>query len=1029
MDPHALYQCFAGTLEVSLAVRENAERELHQLAQQPGFLGACLDIIGANEVSPGCKKAAAVYFKNQMVRYWTRDGDKIDAGERPVILGRFVSVLAAVDFTTKHQLLPVFRTLVSAEYPDGWPALLPEIGDLLQKHDDLSSMYTGVTCFTEVCRSYRYVENKLRENQLDPIIVQVFPHLLDVGNAILQGEITETTADLLKQILKAYKFVTYFDLPRVLQLQAELGKWGDFHCRVVALTPPSYVLQPLAELERAQTQIAKCYKWAVANMERLFRRYGSRDLSLKRKLELFRAMFAAEIMPHVMQIFLSIIEQYCAGERWFPNPAMYHLLDFLSHAVTQKELWQILQPCYASLVEHLVYPLLCPSEETLELFETDPADYINTKLDNFDECEPDIAALGFLVTLILKRKKHTAPSIVEFAVGQISSLSQQPDLLSVAIKKDGALRLIGGVSHILTPQALPYATQMEPFVAQYVLPCLASKHEFLRARALDVCAKFADLQLQDVSTKQALYQGILEAFTADAEAVSLPVMLQSALAVQAYMSHGDFCLILGTIIVPTMSKLLELSGEIDNEAVSVVMQECVENFAPQLQPFGVDLMQNLVTQFMRLAVEIFDAGNQLDPVEYDADAGDALSDKITAALGLLNTMITVLLSFENSKAVCIQLEETFLPAIAYVLEHGMDDFIAEVGELIENSIFLLRAVSPLMWTHFARLADSFTQGVALMYAEDMVPCLKNYAVFGAAHLAENHAYTEKYVQIVSFVLTGDDEPDYSDITLACELGQTLILALQQNALLVIPQLAKIILPVLAQNQVDAAHTTYDTVMVNAVGFVVACLMYDTAATVQLLQQTQYLTTFFELWLAFVPKPKRVYDVKLLILGFVRLANSPEVAAVIPSFTAHVGKALAALFRELPRALKNLEKQRTEFDSGEYRDSVFGGDFDDFDDFDDEVYDSDGDDPDAATDKYQKFLSEESNKFLEAEADEKDAVFEDVLGATPLDSIDPVVVFKDFSANLQTNNTALYNAIFENVDDDDRQVFVEVFKAS
>ena len=172
---------------------------------------------------------------------------------------------------------------------------------------------------------------------------------------------------------------------------------------------------------------------------------------------------------------------------------------------------------------------------------------------------------------------------------------------------------------------------------------------------MDVCLKFSDLPLLQPEVVSTLYHGILKAFSSDATDVSLPVTLQSALAVQAYLHHSKFREILSAIILPTMSKLLELSNEIDNESVSVVMQECVENFAPQLQPFGLDLMKNLVEQFLRLAVEIKDSAT-LEVDDYETDYNDAISDKITAALGLLNTMITVLLSFENSKEVCMKLE-------------------------------------------------------------------------------------------------------------------------------------------------------------------------------------------------------------------------------------------------------------------------------------------------------------------------------------------------------------------------------------
>lgn len=1024
MDPNTLLQCFAGTLEVSQSVREQSETQLRQLAHTPGFLGACLDIIATPEVPVGCRKAAAVYFKNRVVRYWNNPTRKIDAGEKPVIRDRMVAVLALVDHTTKQQLIPVLRVLVSFEYPAQWPQLLPATGELLQKHD-LSSMYTGVLCFSEVCRRYRWVENSQRV-ALDPIVEQVFPHLLAVGLAILAAEITELSAEILKLILKCYKFVTYFDLPDVLQGKDLLVAWGDFHCRVVAADPPVYILSmSLTSSEKSQTQAAKCCKWAVANMERLFRRYASRDLSSKMKYDAFRGYFVADFMPHLMQVYLGLIERWCKGERWLPATALYRILEFLSHAVTQKELWLILKPFFENIVLHFIYPLLCPSDETLELFDTDPNEYINSKLDNFDDSEPDVAALGLLVTLVSKRKKTTLDSIVTFAYTQLTSLQLLPEDLDVAKKKDGALRLLGGVSHILTKPSSPFYSQMEKLVADLVLPNMASSYEFLQARTLDVCSKFADLPFESQETLSVLFNGILRPFASDATDVALPVSLQSALAIQAYIQHPQFRHILSAIILPTMSKLLELSNEIDNESVSVVMQECVENFSQQLQPFGVDLTKNLVQQFLRLALEMKEAG-EVDANDFLDDFND-MSDKVTAAIGLLNTMITVLLSFENSRDILIVLEQTFSPAISYVLANNLDDFLAEVAELIENSIFLLREVTPLMWGHFILLANSFQEGFALMYTDELSLCLKNYMVFGTDHMLKNAELLTKLTEVIKLIIEGEDgSVDYNDITLSCELGQTLILCLQHDSTPFITELSKSIIPVLSLNQKDAAHVKNDALMVHLTNFVTSCLVYNCPVTLNLLQEQQHLSAHFDQWFALIPQLKRVYDIKLSILGLISLVNNPDFLQVVPQGGRTIGSHLAYLFKELPDAIANLEKQRSTFEAGDY---LHGEEFNDVEDFDDDIENThpseDTDDP-ASTSDYLDFLNKESSKLTGSELEITEPVHEDVLGTTPLDSVDPLPIFKTFSSALQVNSAPIYNLIFSDLSDSERQVFAQLF---
>lgn len=269
MDANVLLECFAGTLQANQGVRQQAELKLKELSVTPGFLGGCLDIIGSsnsNLIDPNVCKAAAVYFKNRIVRYW-RPSERsnsapqgstgtvfIDNDEKPIIKERILQVIVSSDYHIKQQLIPVLRVLVSFEFPKNWPTLLNDTGSLLQQvpsaadpanpildEVNYSQLYTGLLCFSEVCRNFRWVKNEDRELELDPIIQQVFPHLLNIGNSIVQhpNEITEFKAEIIKLILKIYKFVTYYDLPKVLQTREAVFSWGSSTGRLLTYLPHS----------------------------------------------------------------------------------------------------------------------------------------------------------------------------------------------------------------------------------------------------------------------------------------------------------------------------------------------------------------------------------------------------------------------------------------------------------------------------------------------------------------------------------------------------------------------------------------------------------------------------------------------------------------------------------------------------------------------------------------------------------------------------------------------------------------------
>lgn len=1036
MDAHQLHAAFSATLQADQTTRREAEAHLRQLSALPGFLGASLDIIAAGEVDGGVRTAAAVYVKNRILKNWLKDG-AIDAGERPVVRERLVGVLQGCDHGVKQQLVPVLRVLVTHDFPSNWPGLLPATGALLEAEfgDDagINSLYTGLLCFAEIARKFRWASNDDRSAQWDPVIAQVFPHLLRVGHALIAqlaagqthaAHALELRAECLKLVLKAYKFATYFDLPAPLQTPEMHDAWGTLHGAVTAMAPPAYAADAsVPEEEKTLLQVAKCYKWLVANEGRVFTRYASRSLLRHMSYPQFRERFVAHYVPHAVQLYLALVEQWCAGTRWLSRATLYHILQFLSHCVAQKETWPLLKGCFEQLVSHLVFPLLCPTDKELDTFDTDPHEYIHATYDVYGDLDlPDAAALGLLVTLVDKRRKTTLAPVVAFAHAQL--LAWASDALHQAARKiDGALRLVGGILHYITVPASPYYEQLEAFLSTLVFPLLGSLHGFLRARALETAAKFAEVPLSD-PVAAAVYAGILDGF--DAPNGCLPVDLQRALAVQAYMHADKFRDALSAIIVPAMARLLELLNEIDLDAVLMVMQECVESFAEQLQPFGADLMAKLTEQFLRLAAEVAAADSE--------DAADDQAEKVMAAIGLLNTMISVLLLFETLLEVCGQLEEVFAPAIEYVLANRIDDFLSEVGELMEQTTYLRRAISPAMWRCFILLSEAFSDGVAVMYSEELVPCVQNFAIYGRDGFSQNPQYVERIFGIFRTIVDDDESVGYADAVLAFELAQTLLLALDLHAAQFVPEIVACVQRVARGAGRDPQHARNNAFDVGVCNTLLAALVRDAAGTLRVLQERGELVAFFEHWLLLAPFLRRVFDLKLTALGVVSLALQEgalaSLALVNGSIVGQLGPMLAAALRTLPEALENLAKKRKSFTEADYMSlHAFENDWDDDEDDDDETAEDGAANTSASTSEYLDFLQQENFKlkslgFLD-EDDEQ--VVEDPLTPTPLDGLDVLQTVKAFAASLQESDQDAYTAIFGRLGAADQQVFIDAFK--
>ncbi|CAH2350487.1 nonsense-mediated mRNA decay protein 5 [[Candida] railenensis] len=1086
MDANVLLECFACTLSANQNIRQQAELRLKELSNAPGFLGGCLDIIGSKNlvsIDTNVRKAAAVYFKNRIVKYWMIPVTKdtliyIDNDEKPVIKDRILEVMINSDYHIQQQLIPVLRVLISFEFPQRWGNLLNDTGDLLQQvpessnSDDASytSLYTGLLCFSEICRKFRWVSNEDREKELDPIIQQVFPHLLNIGNNILAdpSQLTEFKAEILKLILKIYKFVTYFDLPKILQTRDAVISWGQFHGSIFNLQAPAYIetqFKSLNEREKSILHISKCYKWSLANLYRLFTRYSSNGISKKYNYTDFHKMFLNELIPQLIQNFLQIIEQWCSKLRWLPISALYYLLQFLSHSVTQKSTWLLIKPFFETLISHFIYPLLCPMDEILEIYEADPLEYIHINFDIYDEINtPDIAALGLLVTFVDKRKNSTLDTIVNFAYLHLQQLvgavSAGDTTLETAKKIEGILRLIGCISHyILIPQS-KYYPQMETFLNKLILPNLNSNYEFVRARALEITSKFADLEFEEngeFHTIAKIFHAVDENF--DLQTKSLPLALQCALAIQSYLPKQQFKDAMGSIILPIMSKLLELSEEIDNDSISIVMQDCVENFSEQLQPFGVDLMTKLVEQFMRLCQEVNESTKEMEESGgIDYDASDDSSEKIMAAIGLLNTMITVLLSFENSQSILVKLEEVYYPIIEYVIVNKIDDLFAEIGELIENSTFLLRSISPTMWRVFKLLSQSFHHdgnpaalnggGIALLYTEELIPSLNNFLIYGQADLLENDEIINGFFGIFMAIVDGDEEQvDFNDISFACELGQNFILTLRQKSTPFLMTILGKVLGIFQNMTNDKLHVRNNSYDVNVSNVIVATFIYDLPNAIAFLEHSGFIEVFFERWMKLIPMLKRVYDIKLSILGLISIVSDNEILAKFESggnnnFAIGLVNSIIHLLKLLPDAIKNLEERRKNFnelddegmqrlweqDQEAFNKFTRGGDEDD-----DEEYEDFGDEAEDSTnnEEFDSFLKEQEESFkLKSSGfyDEDDEqINEDPLSSTPLDNLNVFKFFKDFLISLQSNDLHKYQSLFGKLNESDQHVIQDVFE--
>lgn len=327
-------------------------------------------------------------------------------------------------------------------------------------------------------------------------------------------------------------------------------------------------------------------------------------------------------------------------------------------------MWTHLKPHLTNLITHFVFPVLCLSEEDIEQFDDEPEEYLHRKLNYFEEASaPDIAATNFLVNLTKNRRKETF-EILNFVNAVVNEYEAAADDKKSHIAKEGAMRVIGTLAPVILSKNSPVSGQMEYFLVRYVFPDFTSPQGYLRARACDTIEKFEKLDFQDQNNLLTIYRHILDCM-ADA---ALPVRVPAALALQPLIRHDLIRASMQQSIPTIMQQLLKLANEVDIDALANVMEDFVEVFAAELTPFAVALSEQLRDTYLRIVRELIERESKAGE---DGDLYGDYDDKSITALGVLQTIGTLILTLESTPDVTLHIEAVLMPVIKITLENKL----------------------------------------------------------------------------------------------------------------------------------------------------------------------------------------------------------------------------------------------------------------------------------------------------------------------------------------------------------------------
>lgn len=248
----ALQAAFLATTSPEQAPRKAAEAFLAHAKTQPGFALAALQLAASTAVEEPVRQAAAVAFKNLLKFHWepplppaeqanAAQPLAIGDAEKEQIKATVVGVMLRQPPRIQAQLSEALALIAATDFPDRWPALLPELlaalgsGDVAVANGVLAAADAVFVRFRD---QYRTVELVRELKYVLGLFVAPLLELLKATGVRLagpEGGQADTARLLLTSVLyvcRIFYSLNYHDLPGTRRSFGCAGYWGShsFFC-------------------------------------------------------------------------------------------------------------------------------------------------------------------------------------------------------------------------------------------------------------------------------------------------------------------------------------------------------------------------------------------------------------------------------------------------------------------------------------------------------------------------------------------------------------------------------------------------------------------------------------------------------------------------------------------------------------------------------------------------------------------------------------------------------------------------------
>ncbi|KAI4503803.1 hypothetical protein M0802_001206 [Mischocyttarus mexicanus] len=845
MDPRKLTELLRATIDPSQ--QKQAEDQLNQIHKIIGFAPILLQVVMSTEIDMPVRQAGVIYLKNLITTNWQdREGDhgpiefSIHEQDRAMLRDAIVDAVVHAPDLLRVQLAVCISNIVKHDFPGRWTQIVDKITIYLQNPD--ASCWPGVLlALYQLVKNFEYKKAEERGplneamNLLLPMIYQLILRLLP--------DQSEQSVLLQTQILKIFFALTQYTLPLDLISKEVFSQWMDVVRQVADRPVPPETHNPnLDDDERVELPWWKCKKWALHILHRMFERYGSPGNVTKEYKE-FAEWYLTTFSAGILEVLLKILDQY--RRKIFVSPrVVQQSINYINQGVSHAFSWKFLKPHMFEIIRDVLFPILSYSESDQELWNSDPYEYIRVKFDIFEDFVSPVTAAQTLLHSACKKRKDMLQKTMQLCAEVLTSPNADPR------QKDGALHMVGSLADVLLKKKM-YREQMDKMLVQHVFPEFNSPHGHMRARACWVLHYFSEIKFKQ---EQILIEAVRLTTNALLTDCDLPVKVEAAIALQMLLCAQEKAQkYIEPLIKQITLELLDIIRDTENDDLTSVMQKLVCTYTQQLMPIAVSICQHLATTFSKVL---------------ETDEGS--DEKAITAMGILNTIETVLNVMKNQPLIMARLEPTVLQVIAHIFSQSVMEFYEEALSLVYD--LTNRSISGDMWKVLELIYQLF-QKDGFDYFTDMMPALHNYIIVDTPAFLSNENHIVAMFNMCKAVLTGDagEDPECH----AAKLLEVIILQCKGHIDQCIPSFVQLVLERLLREVKTSELRTMCLQVVIATLYYNPGLCLDAMDRLQgnLGQSTEPIAShFIKQWIHDTDCFLGLHDRKLCVLGLCTLIS-------------------------------------------------------------------------------------------------------------------------------------------------------------